>query len=444
MKKIIIVGAGEVGSFLAQKLSAEQHEVTVIEENPKKVENLSNELDALVILGNGASPSSLSKAGASSADLIIAVTEKENVNMLACYVAKNLGTKKSFARVQDESMKTEQGELKIDQMIDPSESACDEIEKLLSRSGIYDIYEFGEGKLLSIGGVINENSPLIDKTLSSIHENDARGHWLITAYIRNGQSSIANGDTIINKGDHIKIIVKSGEVATATSLLGISGRKKINKAIIIGASRSSEILAARLIASNYDVIVLDDNESDCTRIAENLSQVIVVCTDPRDPKSIIDAGITDSTALIALSKDDSKNIVCSLIAKSLGIAEIITRVNKIDYLDLLKETAIQATISTRITAANAILKDVRSDNVTTALTFEDSEVEALELQLSSNCNVLGKKLKDIHLPNSSLIAGVIRRNDVHIPSGNWEFASKDKLVVFSLPDSIATIEEIFC
>ena len=444
MRKIIIVGAGEVGSFLAQKLSTEQHEVIIIEENPKKVENLSNELDALVILGNGASPSSLSKAGASSADLIIAVTEKENVNMLACYVAKNLGTKKSFARVQDESMKTEQGELKIDQMIDPSESACDEIEKLLSRSGIYDIYEFGEGKLLSIGGVVNENSPLIGKTLSSIHENDARGHWLITAYIRNGQSSIANGDTIINKDDHIKIIVKSGEVATATSLLGISGRKKINKAIIIGASRSSELLAARLIASNYDVIVLDDNESDCTRIAENLSQVIVICTDPRDPKSIIDAGVSDSTALIALSKDDSKNIVCSLIAKSLGIPEIITRVNKIDYLDLLKETAIQATISTRITAANAILKDVRSDNVTTALTFEDSEVEALEIQLSSNCNVLGKKLKDIHLPNSSLVAGVIRRNDVHIPSGNWEFASKDKLVVFSLPDSIATIEEIFC
>ena len=444
MKKIIIVGAGEVGSFLAQKLSAEQHEVIVIEENPKKVENLSNELDALVILGNGASPSSLSKAGASSADLIIAVTEKENVNMLACYVAKNLGTKKSFARVQDESMKSEQGELKIDQMIDPSESACDEIEKLLSRSGIYDIYEFGEGKLLSIGGVVNENSPLIGKTLRSIHENDARGHWLITAYIRDGQSSIASGDTIINKDDHIKIIVKSGEVATATSLLGISGRKKIDKAIIIGASRSSELLAQRLAASRHDVIVLDDNESDCTRIAENLSQVIVICTDPRDPKSIIDAGVTDSTALIALSKDDSKNIVCSLIAKSLGIPEIITRVNKIDYLDLLKETAIQATISTRITAANAILKDVRSDNVTTALTFEDSEVEALELQLSSNCNVLGEKLKDINLPNSSLIAGVIRRNDVHIPSGNWEFASKDKLVVFSLPDSIATIEEIFC
>jgi len=141
LRKIIIVGAGEVGSFLAQKLSAEQHEVTVIEEDSKKVENISNELDVLVILGNGASPSSLTKAGASTADLIIAVTDKENVNMLACYVAKNLGTKKSFARVQDESMKSEQSDLKIDHIIDPSESACDEIEKLLSRSGIYDIYE---------------------------------------------------------------------------------------------------------------------------------------------------------------------------------------------------------------------------------------------------------------------------------------------------------------
>ena len=193
-------------------------------------------------------------------------------------------------------------------MIDPSESACDEIEKLLSRSGIYDIYEFGEGKLLSIGGVVSENSPIIGKPLHSIHEKDARGHWLITAYVRDGKSSIANGNTIVNKDDHIKIIVKSGEVATATSLLGISGRKEIDKAIIIGASRSSELLAERLVSNKYDVIVLDDNESDCTRIAENLSQVIVICADPKDPKNIIDAGVNDSTALIALSKDDSKNI----------------------------------------------------------------------------------------------------------------------------------------
>ena len=147
--------------------------------------------------------------------------------------------------------------------------------------------------------------------------------------------------------------------------------------------------------NRYDVVVLDDNENDCNRIAANHSSMVVICADPKNPQNILDAGISDETALIALSKDDAKNIVCSLIAKSLGVPEIITRVNKIDYLDLLKDTSIQATISTRITAANAILQDVRSDNVTTALTFEDSEVEALEIHLSSNCNVLGEKLKEI-------------------------------------------------
>ncbi len=444
MKKIIIIGAGEVGSFLAKKLSNEQHEVTVIEEDPEKTENLSNELDALVIQGNGASPSSLTRAGANEADLIIAVTDKENVNMLACYVAKNLGTKKSFARVQDESMKSEQSELKIDHIIDPSESACDEIEKLLSRTGIYDIHEFGDGKLLSIGGVLTEDSPLINNALSIMHENEAKGHWLITAFVRDGESSIANGDTKLIEGDHIKVIVKSGEVPTALSLIGINEKKEITKALIIGASRSSELLASRLTKNRYDVVVLDDNENDCNRIAANHSSMVVICADPKNPQNILDAGISDETALIALSKDDAKNIVCSLIAKSLGVPEIITRVNKIDYLDLLKDTSIQATISTRITAANAILQDVRSDNVTTALTFEDSEVEALEIHLTSNCNVLGEKLKDIELPISSLVAGVIRRGDVHIPSGDWEFASKDKLVVFSLPDSISEIEKIFC
>ncbi len=145
MKKIIIVGAGEVGSFLASKLSGEQHDVTVIEQNSKKVEELNNTIDALVIQGNGGSPSSLAQAGAENADIIIAVTDDENVNMLSCYLAKNMGTQKSFARVQDSSLKNELEELNIDQIIDPSESACDEIEKLLSRVGIYDIHEFSNG-----------------------------------------------------------------------------------------------------------------------------------------------------------------------------------------------------------------------------------------------------------------------------------------------------------
>ena len=171
MKKIIIIGAGEVGNFLATKLSGEQHDVTLIEENFTKVEELNSTLDALVIQGNGGSPSSLMQAGAEEADLIIAVTDNENVNMLSCYLAKNMGTKKSFARVQDNSMKNELEELKIDQIIDPSDSACDEIEKLLTRAGIYDIHEFCNGKLLSIGGVIAESSPLLNNKLSN-HAND--------------------------------------------------------------------------------------------------------------------------------------------------------------------------------------------------------------------------------------------------------------------------------
>ena len=130
MKKIIIIGAGEVGNFLASKLSSEQHDVTVIEADSMKVDELNSSLDALVINGNGGSPSSLLQAGAESADLIIAVTDDENVNMLSCYLAKNMGTKKSFARVQDSSLKSELDDLNIDQIIDPSESACDEIEKL--------------------------------------------------------------------------------------------------------------------------------------------------------------------------------------------------------------------------------------------------------------------------------------------------------------------------
>ncbi len=443
MKKIIIIGAGEVGNFLAGKLSSEQHDVTVIEADAIKVEELNSSLDALVIYGNGGSPSSLLQAGAESADLIIAVTDDENVNMLSCYLAKNMGTKKSFARVQDSSLKSELDDLNIDQIIDPSESACDEIEKLLSRAGIYDIHEFSGGKILSVGGVLTDDSPLINKQLSDVHEFGGRENWLVTAYVREGVSYIANGDTVLNTDDHIKIIVKSGDIQTATALIGIDFNYQIKKVIIIGASRSSELLAERLYR-DYEVVIIDDNKKDCNRIAENNSHVIVVNNDPRDPKNLIDLGVGLDTAIVALSKDDSKNIVCSLVGNALGVPEIITRVNKIDYLELLKETSIQATISTRITAANSILQDVRSDQVKSALTFEDTEVEALEILLSENCHVLDKSLTELELPKNCLIAGVTRREKTYIPSGDWKFGNKDRLIVFTLPESIDEIENVFC
>jgi len=443
LKKIIIIGAGEVGSFLAGKLSSEQHDVTVVEQDPSKVEELNATLDALVIKGNGGSPSSLTQAGSEEADLIIAVTDDENVNMLSCYLAKNMGTKKSFARVQDSSLKNEIDDLNIDKIIDPSESACDEIEKLLSRAGIYDIHEFSSGKLLSVGGVVTENSPLINNQLSNIHEFGGRDNWLVTAYMRDGVSYIANGDTQLEVEDHIKVIVKSGDIQTATSLIGIERKDEIKKVIIVGASRSSELLAERLY-KNYEVVVIDNNKKDCNRIAENNSNVIVVYNDPKDPLNLQNIGVDNNSAVVALSKDDSKNIVCSLVAKALGAPEIITRVNKIDYLELLKDSSIQATISTRITAANSILQDVRSDQVTSALTFEDTEVEALEIVLSNECHVLDKSLIELELPENCLIAGVTRRENTFIPSGTWKFAEKDRLVVFTLPESIEKIEETFC
>ena len=191
-------------------------------------------------------------------------------------------------------------------------------------------------------------------------------------------------------------------------------------------------------------MVIDDNEVDCTRIAERNSNIIVVYNDPKDPNNLTNLGLDKNTAVVALSKDDSKNIVCSLVADALGVPEIITRVNKIDYLELLKNSSIQATISTRITAANAILQDVRSDQVKSALTFEDSEVEALEIIISEDCQVLDKSLSEIQLPKNCLIAGVTRRENTYIPSGTWKFAEKDRLVVFALPTSIEEIEEMFC
>jgi trk system potassium uptake protein TrkA len=340
-------------------------------------------------------------------------------------------------------LKSELDDLNIDQIIDPSESACDEIEKLLSRAGIYDIHEFSGGKILSVGGVLTEESPLINKKLSSVHEFGGRENWLVTAYVREGVSYIANGNTVLDKDDHIKIIVKSGEIQTATALIGIDFNYQIKKVVIVGASRSSELLAERLY-KDYEVVVIDDNKKDCNRIAENNSHVIVVNNDPRDPKNLIDLGVGLDTAIVALSKDDSKNIVCSLVGNALGVPEIITRVNKIDYLELLKETSIQATISTRITAANSILQDVRSDQVKSALTFEDTEVEALEILLSENCHVLDKSLTELELPDNCLIAGVTRREKTYIPSGDWKFGNKDRLIVFTLPESIEEIENVFC
>ena len=284
---------------------------------------------------------------------------------------------------------------------------------------------------------------MIGKKLLDNHEFGGRENWLVAAFVRNGESFIANGDTVLKEEDHVKIVVKAENIQTATSLMGIVATDEISKVVIVGASRSSELLAQRLY-KNYEVVVIDDNEKDCNRIAENNSHVIVVHNDPRDPQNLIDIGVDSNTAIVALSKSDSKNIVCSLVGNALGVPEIITRVNRIDYMELLKDSSIQATISTRITAANSILQDVRSDQVKSALTFEDTEVEALEILISDGCHVLNQAISELELPENCLVAGVTRRQKTFIPSGNWKFANGDRLIVFTLPESIEDIEKTFC
>ncbi len=439
--RIVVIGAGAVGSHLAERLSVEGQDVVVVESNPTTAVDVQEQIDCLVINGNGSSQEVLEEAGAARADLFIAVTSSDAVNVLACHAAAKIGTPRRIARVEDPQLRAGAAALGVDLLIDPGDATARELELLVRQRGVSEVREFADGKLELIGGYIGPDAPAAGMALTELRGMVEGWSWLVAAIIRHGETIIARGGTRILPGDHVLIMVETDKADAALDMLGLH-LEPARKVVIFGTTRVAELTAKRLCGQSIQTVLVDPDPDRVRRIATDNPRVIAVCGDPTDPKLFHSEGLDTADAALALTGWDEINILGSLVAKAVGIPTAVSRFHRLDLVTLLAGVGIDGAVSSRLSAANEILRFVRRGRIHSVVTFQDSEAEALEVEVAASSNIIGKTLRDIHLPHDVIVGGIIRDDRAFVPRGQTQVMAGDRLIAISLPDSIQLVGEL--
>jgi len=439
--RIVVVGAGAVGSYLAARLALEGQDVVLVESNPARAAEAQTEIDCMVVTGNGASATILRTAGLADADLLIAVTSVDAINVLACHAANTLGIPRKVARIEDSELKAEVEELGVDLIIDPGEAASRDLLALVKRGAVSDLVEFADGQLVLMGTFIPSSAALVGRPLAEIRERQQDWNWLVVAVIRRGATIIAGGSTVVEPRDHVLLMARASKISEAYELLGISD-KPADKVLILGGTRLAQMTAALLTNNGISTTLIDGERERCRLIAERLPKVITVCGDPTDPRVLESEGVAATDCVLALSGWDGDNLLGSLVAKELGAREAIARFMNTDLVGLLGGAGLDATVSARMSAANEILRFVRRGVIYSVATFSDSDAEAIELEVGPGSPAVGMMISDLRLPPSLLIGGIQRGDRAFVPRGDTTIEQGDRLIVIALPEAIAAAERL--
>ncbi|MDW7645029.1 MAG: Trk system potassium transporter TrkA [Desulfuromonadales bacterium] len=448
--KILIIGAGQVGYFLCERLSLEGHEVTLIDRDSDHLQRTQDRLNVMGIVGNGASAESLEQAGIKDTDIFIAVTDMDEVNILACLLAREYGVPTRVARVK--SIEYSGGgavlskeKLGIDLLINPDDAVAEEISKIACRSGAFDVAEFVEGQIQFIGYRIGESSPLCDLTLKELGEIRGIYRFVVTAISRGDKTIIPRGDDTIQAGDRIFIFAHQKDMPAIQYMLKLEEDQvsKKPRIFILGGGHIGLRIAEMLEKRRFDVRLVDRNEDRCIKLSAKLDRTMVIHAEGTDIRTLIDEGVENADVFIAVTDNDETNILCSLLCKKHGARRALALVNNPELVNLAPTLGLDASVSPRLAAAGAILKYVRRGGVISLATVEGSNSEVLEIEVKHGSGIENKTLQDLHFPTGAIIGAIVRGTTYEIPSGESRLKEGDRVVIFALPGALAKVERFF-
>lgn len=438
--RIVIIGAGAVGSYLAERLSMEGQDVVVVESNAGRAAELQDEIDCLVLTGNGASPAALEEAGLTKADLLIAVSDSDAVNVLAAHAGARLGVPQRVARVEDPLLADEAMSLGAE-LVDPGEATARELLLTVKQGGVTEVIEFADGRLDLIGGIIRDEAPVAGHTLAELRERVSGWSWVVVAIVRHGETLIARGDTRIKPHDHVLIMAETEKTSEAFKLLGWR-QDPAKKVLVMGGTRVAVLTARMISEEGIQTLLIDQDPDRVRRVAETCTDVVGVVGDPTDPKLLRSEGVDTMDVALGLTGWDEVNILGCLVAKALGVGTTIARFDRIDLVKMLPGVGVDGGISPKLMAASEILRFVRRGNIHSVSTFQDSAAEAIELQIQETSRAAGRTLADIKLPRSMIIGGVVRDDQAFVPRGSTRVEPGDRLIVIALPEGIPEVEKL--
>ena len=448
--RILVVGDGKVGHTIATQLALEKHDVVVIDRDEEVLHRTEDELDVLVIHGNGANASTLTEAGADHSDIVIAATASDEVNMLCCLMAKHMGTRFAIARIRDpeynESLTVLKQGMGIDLVVNPERATALEISRLLRFPFASNVESFAKGRVEMAAFRAGKGDPVMGIPLHQLSRGDLPR--VLYAIVERGQEAIIpHGDFVIQEGDRVHV---AGDLVNITAFFKKMGRdeNKIRSVMILGGGKISYYLAKILAPMGMKVTIVEINEEKAASLSEALPECNILCGDGTDRQLLEEEGIEETDAFIGLSNRDEENLMTGLFAVKKGVRKVIVKNNRIAYEEVITSLGLDSMVSPKaITCAN-LLRYVRGRlNVSGAKVerlyrLSDGKTEALEFIARAGDSYIGIPLKNLHVLPDTLIAVIVRGSKVIVPFGNDCMEAGDRVVVITGKSGIGDLNEV--
>ncbi|MBR3387742.1 MAG: Trk system potassium transporter TrkA [Bacteroidales bacterium] len=453
--KIIIEGAGQVGSHLAKMLSHEGGDITVIDDNEVRLQRLTAVADVVTVLGDPSSITVLKDAGCHKADLFIAVNPSttQTVNIVSALLAKKLGSKRVIARIEDEAYLLPENKLMfkdmgLDMLFYPEKIASDEIIDMLKHTASTDSMDFARGKLQLVVFRLDDDCPVLDMTVAeftaAMTAASSQAQLRIIAIARKGETIIPKFDTRFAYNDHLYIIAKREGIPAILKFLG-KDNIEVDKVMILGGSEIGEMVAAQLARQQLDSVkIIDIDKNRCRELTEKLpSDVMVANGDARNSDFLVEEGIRDYDALVSVTGNDEANILACVVAKKFGVSRTVAQVENLEYVRLAEDMGVDVVINKKLITAGRIFKFTLSDKVRFVRYMSGTDAEVLEYTAAPDSKVTRGALKDIGFPRNAIIGGVIRGSESFIAIGDTRIEPYDRVAVFALPDTVKEVDKFF-
>ena len=449
---IVIVGGGNVGFSLAEQLVKENHDVTVVDSDEEELRRAGDQLDVMTVRGNGVSAAVLTEAGADKADLLVAATNSDEVNMVCCLTAKDLGVKYTIARIRDPEYTASVAELrrnlKIDMAINPENTAAVEISRLLRFPSAADIETFCRGKVELMGFRLQEGDFLLGQSLYAMPLEVKKLALLFCAVEREGEVTIPNGSFVPEAGDKLYMIGRPDSLDRFFRQLGRYA-PKIKQVFLVGGGKVSAYLAGMLDHMGIRLKIVEQNEERCRLISEQFPRVTVICGDGTDPELLESENLAASDAFIALSDRDEENLIISLYARQQGISKVITKCNRQNYAGIVRSLGLDSIISPKfVTTSNIVhvvrgLQNSKGSVMNSLHRIADGGAEAIEFTVGPGTYHLGVPLKELKLRPGVLLAVIVRKNDIIIPEGSSFLQEGDRVIIIARGGGVLDLNDIY-
>ncbi len=448
--RILILGGGAVGALVARRLIREKNEVIIVEGSEERCAELEELLDAKIIRGNASSIRILKRASLDDADMLIAVTNSDEANLLGCLIAQAYSNVKiKVARLRTHEVDLWRSVcagqlLNIDLVIHPDRETAQRILRVVGLPGISEILEFAEGKVKLIGTNITRDSWVVGKSMADLERSGPPKNSLMAMVFRGQQVIIPRGEDRLRVGDHAYIVVPTSKMSETLDFMGIQETRRVKRIFILGGKQIGIEVALQLEEMGVQVKLFEHDLRRCEKISTLVESTVIVHADGSDQRTLLEENIEGIDAYLALTGDDEENIISSLLAKRLGARKAIALVNRLDFLPMAQLLGINSIFSSRLVVVDRILQFVRKGHVLSVTTLREEEDEAIELVANPGSKFLGKKLRDLHLQRGALVGAIVRPSgEVIVPRGDAVIQDGDRVIFFCLEPLVPELESAF-